>query len=299
MREMRPRKSCHYICVCQKKKLIRYSAGGIYSTSNDLAKLGRAILSNTLLCPAQTRRWMKPVTHTASLTSSVGAPWEIFRVQNSRGVVDLYTKAGDVGVYSSLLVLVPDYDIGWVVLSAADSSGTASTGSRVIADSIAETFIPAFEAAAKDSAAVTFSGTYKATNGLNSSIAIVTDDSPGLGIHSWISNGTDVLANYLAFNGLADARFNANARLYPTNLFQDSPKEQAFRAVFEVLPKNATASSSGSGGVFSSSCFTWMSMDGISYGNVAADDFLFHFDEYGSVVSLEPRMFRVALRKVV
>ena len=55
---------------------------------------------------------MKPVTHTSSLTSSVGAPWEIFRMKIPRGVVDLYTKGGDIGVYSSLLVLVPDYDVG-------------------------------------------------------------------------------------------------------------------------------------------------------------------------------------------
>ena len=283
-----------------RKELTCCSAGGIYSTSNDLAKLGRAIFSNTLLCPAQTRRWMKPVTHTSSLTSSVGAPWEIFRVPTSRGIVDLYTKAGDVGVYSSLLVLAPDYDIGWVILSAADNLRTAAIGALVFADLIADTFIPAFEAAAKDSAAVAFSGTYKATNGLNSSITIVTDKYPGLGIHRWISNGTDILAAYLAFNELAD-RFNASVRLYPTNLFQDSPKEQAFRAVFEVLPKNATASGSGAGAgagsVFSSSCFTWAGVDGFSYGNVAADDFLFHFDKYGNVVSMEPRMLRVILKK--
>ena len=48
-----------------------------------------------------------------------------------------------------------------------------------------------------------------------------------------------------------------------------------------MLPKHATASDSGAGGggVFSSNCFTWAGVDAISYGNVAADDFLFHFDE--------------------
>ena len=274
------------------------SAGGIYSTSNDLAKLGRGILRNTLLSPAQRRRWMKPVAHTSSLTSSVGAPWEIFRVKIPRGVVDLYTKAGDIGVYSSLLVLVPDYDVGWVILSAGDNLGTALAGAMGFADLITDTFIPAFEAAAKDSAAVTFSGTYKATNGLNSSIAIATDDSPGLGIQNWISNGTDILAAFLALNGVTGDRFEASVRLYPTNLFQGSPREQAFRAVFEVVPKNTTASTAAAGsGVFSSNCFAWASVDGISYGNVAADEFLFHFDEYGSAVSVEPRMLRVTLKK--
>jgi len=151
--------------------------------------------------------------------------------------------------------------------------GTASRGALLIADLIADTFVPAFEAAAKERAVVNFSGTYKATNGLNSSITIVTDNYPGLGIHSWISNGTDILAAYLDFNGLGD-RFTASVRLYPTSLFTSSPSEQAFRAVFEVLPKHATASDSGAGGggVFASNCFTWAGVDAISYGNVAADD---------------------------
>jgi len=241
---------------------------------------------------------MKPVTHTASLTLSVGAPWEIFRVQTPRGLVDLYTKAGDLGVYSSMLVLSPDYDTGWVILSAADSLGTASRGALLIADLIADTFVPAFEAAAKERAVVNLSGTYKATNGLNSSITIVTDNYPGLGIHRWISNGTDILAAYLAYNGFGD-RFTASVRLYPTSLFTSSPSEQAFRAVFEILPKHATASYSGAGGggVFSSNCYTWTGVDAISYGNVAADDFLFHYDEYGKAVSVEPRMFRVTLER--
>jgi hypothetical protein len=138
---------------------------------------------------------MKPVTHTASLMFSVGAPWEIFRVETSRGVVDLYTKSGNIGVYAGLLVLVPDYDFGWVILSAADRSSTANTGLHIMTSLIADAFLPAVEAAAKDEAAAAFAGTYKATNGLNSSISIVTDGFPGLGVQSWISNGTDAFAS--------------------------------------------------------------------------------------------------------
>ena len=241
---------------------------------------GRAILRNTLLPPAQTRRWMNVVTHsTSSLTTSVGAPWEILRVTTSRGVV---------GEYSSLLVLVPDFDIGWAILSAADTLTTAAVGVEVFADLITEVLFPAIEAAAKDNTAVTFAGTYKATNGLNSSISILTDVLPGLNIQSWVSNGTNALEAYLAVSGLTNV--NSTVRLYPTNLFQDSPKQQAFR-VADVLPRNST------GGVFSSGCGTWVGVDVPTYGNVGVDEFVFHFDEYGRGVSVEPRAFRITLKK--
>jgi len=279
--------------------------GGIYSTSNDLAKLGRAILNSTLLCPAQTRRWMKPVTHTSQSTFSVGAPWEIHRVESPRGAIDLYTKSGSIGVYNSLFVLVPDFDVGWVILSAADSSGTSGRGLNIIADSMARIFIPAFEAAAKAEAAAALAGTYKATasSSLNSSITIASDDFPGLGVQSWISNGTDVINAYLAFNGIPDALYRLSIRLYPTNLKQTAyskQQQQAFRAVFNVLPKNVPSrNSSSSAGVFSSTCYSWAGVDSITYGNVALDDFLFRFDGYGRAVSVEPRIARVILEKEV
>jgi hypothetical protein len=150
----------------------------MYSSTNDLLVLGRAILKTTLLSPAQTRRWMKPVTHTSSITASVGAPWEIFRVPTKRGVIDLYTKRGDLGVYAGIIVLCPDYDIGFTILSAAARESIADASVTVLADIITQTFLPAVEAAAKDNAASTFAGTYKATNAINSSITFIVDGGP-------------------------------------------------------------------------------------------------------------------------
>ncbi len=54
-------------------------AAGFYSSPSDLAKFGRAVLGSRQLSPAQTRRWMKPVSHTADPLTSIGAPWEISR----------------------------------------------------------------------------------------------------------------------------------------------------------------------------------------------------------------------------
>ena len=235
---------------------------------------------------------MKPVPHTSSLKLSVGSPWEIFRVETPRGVVDLYTKSGNLAVYATLLVLIPDYDLGWVMLSAADTPGTANAGLHIITSLIADVFLPAAEAAAKDEAAAVFGGTYKATNGLNSSISIITDELPGLGIQSLISNGTNMFESYLHSAGLTSDTNGLSVRLYPTNLVQTSPRQQAFRAVFEVLPTKERS------GVFSS-CTSWGGVDAVLYGNVALDEFLFHFDQYGRAVSVEPRFLRVTLQKEV
>lgn len=72
-------------------------AGGIYSTQNDMAKLGQAILKNTQLSGAVTREWMKPDANTVVWQQNVGKPWEIERWPVGGRIVDLYTKGGDLG----------------------------------------------------------------------------------------------------------------------------------------------------------------------------------------------------------
>ena len=76
-------------------------SGGLFFTTNDLAKFGTAILNSTLLDADQTRKWMKPVSHTARFEYFVGKPWEIYRYTHpSSGLVtDIYTKLGDAGYY--------------------------------------------------------------------------------------------------------------------------------------------------------------------------------------------------------
>lgn len=56
------------------------------------------------------------------------APWEIFRytvpingIVNTSRIVDTYSKSGDIGLYSTVFGLVPDYNIGFSVLTAGDN----------------------------------------------------------------------------------------------------------------------------------------------------------------------------------
>lgn len=76
------------------------SAGGMYSSSNDMVKLGQSIFNNRQLSPTTTRKWLKPWTHAGVWQQAVGLAWEIARWPVENRIVDVYAKQGDIGMYS-------------------------------------------------------------------------------------------------------------------------------------------------------------------------------------------------------
>lgn len=107
-------------------------SGGLLSTISDLQKLGVGILNHTLLSAEATRKWMKPTSHTASLSYSIGAPWEIHRYVNPKTgkVTDMYTKLDDSGYYGGVVVLMPEYDAGFTMLNAGIDKKACIKGFR-------------------------------------------------------------------------------------------------------------------------------------------------------------------------
>jgi hypothetical protein len=76
-----------------------------------------------MLSPAKTRKWMKPVSATSSISTFIGAPWEIYRSNNlteDSQIIELYTKAGDLFTYHSSIALILDYDLVLVTLVAGN-----------------------------------------------------------------------------------------------------------------------------------------------------------------------------------
>ena len=258
----------------------------MYLTPTDASTIGRSILTSSLLRPALTRRWMKPISFTSDPTSSVGAPWEIRRVAigpNNR-IVDLYTKSGDLPGYSSNLILIPDYDLGFIIMTAGDA---AHTNTIVLANMVVDALLPAVEEAAREEADAAFSGIYESSDkALNSSLTIASDPlKPGLGVTSWMSNGTDMLAADI----LAPI-----VRLYPSGLsrnLKNGDVQVGFRAVFES-PEVPL------GGPFNQQCFTWAGVDGTYYGAVSTDEFLFTLDGNRKTKSVSPRVLRADLDKM-
>jgi hypothetical protein len=237
---------------------------------------------------------MKPLSRTANPSLSVGMPWEIgtFTDSSTSQIIDLYTKSGNLGVYSALLVLLPDYNVGFTVM-------TAGANNLVVVEAIAEmlsnTFVPAVIDAAREEANVNYAGTYtNSDTSVNSSLTLTTKTSQlGLSITSWISNGTDMLA-VSADLVLSTPGSDIMITLYPTGLktlCSNGESRLAFRAIFEdPRVKNP-------GRIFTNTCQSWIFMEQIVYGRLSLDEFVFTVDEDGKAKSVVPSALRAELTK--
>lgn len=262
------------------------SSGGVLSTINDLAKLGTAILNSTLLPPDQTRKWMKQISHTASLECSIGRPWEIYRYthQGSGTVTDIYTKSGDSGAYTAFLALIPDFDAGFNVLTAGTSKDRTTMAS-LLADLVTDTMLPALMAQAETEAELRFAGTYISTTpGLNTTLTVGLNQTegakPGLVITSFISNGTEVL--------LAQTIGASPLRLLPS-IPESVTGEIAFRVSEYRKPV---------GGLFSRQLTVnsdWVYGDLETYGGLSRELFVFELDGEGKVSAVKPAAWRIKL----
>ncbi|KAI1210140.1 beta-lactamase/transpeptidase-like protein [Annulohypoxylon truncatum] len=269
--------------------------GNMYSSASDLSRLGRAIFRHTLLAPAQTRRWLKPTALTSDIHEGVSSPWGIRRIPLSDGsrVVDAYSKAGSINVYMSLLVLLPDYDVGISALLAGGWPGNANWD---IADNIGRALLPALEDAAREEADANYAGIYTAAGDadLNSTLVLSTDAArPGLGVDRWVSNGTDMIPVAVRYT----LNYNVTApsiRIYPTGLESaaaaDGTRKIAFKAVVENLDLTDHSSA-----MFSTNCGTWVSQTAAVYADMPLDQFVFTLGEDGRAVSVTPLALRTAL----
>ena len=219
------------------------ASGGVYSTINDLAKFGLSILNSTLLPRQETRKWLKPISHTGSLQLSVGRPWEIFRFThhiNGR-VSDLYAKEGDGEGYSSYLILSPDHGAGFTILIAGNASTVIAN--TAVADILTSTVISALKSQAAAEIAQKFAGTYTSeSSSLNSSVTLSVDPFRGavLLVTSWISNGTDMFPWLASLIGDELSLFQTDLRSAPAGQAGQALSEarsvgRHFRVMLEFL----------------------------------------------------------------
>ena len=193
-------------------------AGSTYSSTADMVKAAQAILQSTLISPAQTRRWLKPMIQTGYLSTAVGAPWEIryLNFPNQR-MVQCHTKQGDVGSYHTALALSPEHDLGWVVLTGGTANSTASNVRNELFNAFSDIFLPAAEKQAREEAVINFSGNY-VDETTNSSATIQAGDNgrAGLVVLSLISHGVEVVGPNSPLIEVYGA--GQSARLYPSQL---------------------------------------------------------------------------------
>lgn len=206
---------------------------------------------------------MKPQGNTASLSSPVGAPWEIERLplnvtaeSTQYRISDLYTKAGGQSGYSTIFALSPDHGIGFTINIG---SITATTDRWYLRNAVGSVFLSAAEAAGAENAAQNFAGFFTdETQEANLTLTIDTD-KPGLGIESAYVNGSEIRPIILgpAAAGLQIPLVGLSVRLYPTGL--NSGNKMLFRAVPQLHPIEPRASIEGGQGIFDEGCRTWAS----------------------------------------
>ncbi|KAL7949739.1 beta-lactamase/transpeptidase-like protein [Trichoderma barbatum] len=270
------------------------ATGGLLSSANDLVNFGRAIFANKQLSPMVTCRWMKPGSLTSSPSLAIGAPWEIVRTQSgitAGHIVDLYTKSGSVGVYQTLLILIPDYQVTFTILAAGPDGAAAL---RVATEIAIQTLLPALEKVTKAESCSKHCGKYTPAGAVkNSSLVIAVDDGPGLLLKEWTHQGHDIIAAGQAYaNATRGGQLNA-VRLFPTGLQTGS--QTAYRALFETIPSQYDPSVHM---VFDPVARVWATPDQLMYGGIAADDFVFHLNAGGSLAAVEPRVLREVYNKV-
>ncbi|KAF2237137.1 beta-lactamase/transpeptidase-like protein [Viridothelium virens] len=182
--------------------------------------------------PAQTRRWMKPVTFTAGINMAVGAPWEIYRAQVGGRTVDLYTKDGGWGAYATLLVLVPDFKFGFSILTAnLIGSNVGAKNVYFIAEMLGSSILPALENVARQQANATFAGHYTSiASGLNSSLTVLVDIQPALRVENWVSNGTKIFEEVIGLDSTSGDYIDF--RIQPNNLY--SGNEVGFTRAWQI-----------------------------------------------------------------
>ncbi|KAI1463017.1 beta-lactamase/transpeptidase-like protein [Daldinia caldariorum] len=270
------------------------ATGNMYASARDVSTLGRAILSHKLLSPIATRRWLKPFAFSSDPLAMVGMPWGARRIklEDTYRYTTAFNKAGNIGDYSALLAILPDFDIGFTVLLAGELPGNAGFG---LADTLGEYILPAIEEAARTEAGAKYSGHYVYPNQkINSSMTITTDELPGLSISQWFSNGTD----FAWISTVLQNQYypvKPRIRLYPSGLegpAENGGKRVAFKAMFEDAdaPRNNNK-------MFSTECGSWVSIESVIYGSAAVDELIFNLDSSGKVVSVMSPSLRVTLNK--
>ena len=179
--------------------------------------------------------WLSPHSWTTSTKSFYGMPWEIFRtdriIQGSRRAVTFYTKGGGLPGYSTIIAVVPEYNLAISIFVAGNGDLLGKLGEEV---SVA--VINAVEAVVERQMQSRYVGRYVAEEkGLNSSIALGYSRSGGLFVEDWVSNGTELVETFR--KQYPDfMQPGARVQLIPTLLHVDEKKQRGEKWRMQIVP---------------------------------------------------------------
>lgn len=249
---------------------VQNPTGGIYSSSSDMTKFVRYILThyNAL---ATGVNWIMPSSWAEGLQSFYGMPFEIFRtediLQHSRRPVTFVTKSGGLPGYYCRVFILPEYGLGITILV-----GGVSSLLREIQEVVTVALVQAAEEVTWRDVAKTYDGIFVSSDpNLNSSVRLSSSPSTGLIIESFISNGTDAFKNiitpYFGSDGLP-----WHAQLTPTLLFKVEAAQEG--EIWRI--RGITERESNRRGVWDEFCAT--DVDVYLYGGLPIGELVFWSD---------------------
>lgn len=218
---------------------------------------------------------------------NLGMPWEIIRLADltvDGRPIDIYTKLGDVPGYSTMMFLVPDYEVGGAIIVSGD--GTYNTVLKLM-DIVVEKLVSEVDSLARTQASI-YTGQYRSSNGTStnsstSSLSLVLDDGPGIKIENWVNDGKSILDGLSGIRGITIDRLDA--RLYPVG------SGNKWRMALEV-----TQSPNQVSVLPSQACSNWLFVDQLRYAGLPVDEFSFHVQN-GAVEEVHNSGLRVTLTK--
>ena len=214
---------------------VQNPTGGIYSSTNDMSKFVRYILTHYNAI-ALGVNWLMPASWSSGIENFYGMPFEIFRtnavLKQSRRPVTFVTKGGGVPGYHSLMTMMPEYGLGMTVLAACEEPcNTLLTSIQEIAS---VGLVRAAEELIWEEMNDKYGGCYAAVNSsLNSSLTLAASAKSGFVVTSFISNGTDVL-HFVLPEMFADASREWRLQLVPTLLFKNESDKQG--EIWRAIP---------------------------------------------------------------
>ncbi|KAI4958060.1 hypothetical protein J4E86_003655 [Alternaria arbusti] len=267
---------------------IQNPTGGIYSSSRDLSKYLRYVLTHYNAI-THAINWLHPVSSSRGLNSFYGMPWEIYQtdriLERSKRTVRFVTKSGGLPGYTSIVITVPEYDLGITILVAGPNAILSK-----IMDIVTVKIVQTAEKLAIQQMRNRYAGTYSASDPEVNSTATLKADYRGLVVTTFVSNGTVVFEAPITKDVTTQPRY---AQLSPTLLYrnEEEHKGEEWRAlIFEERAE-------GLGSIWDDFCVEDWEMS--SYAGIPLNTAVF-WDEQkdGHFETLELPAFRVNLTRV-
>jgi len=267
---------------------IQNPTGGIYSSSRDLSKYLRYVLTHYNAI-THAINWLHPVSSSRGLNSFYGMPWEIYQTdrifEQSKRTVRFVTKSGGLPGYTSIIITVPEYDLGITILVAGPNAILSK-----IMDIVPVKIVQTAEKLAIKQMRDRYAGTYSASDPEVNSTATLEADYRGLVVTTFVSNGTVVFEAPITKDVTNSPRY---AQLSPTLLYRNEEEQQGEEWRALIFEERAE----GLGSIWDDFCVEDWEMS--SYAGIPLNTAVF-WDEQkdGHFETLELPAFRVNLTRV-